>query len=137
MTSIAPTISNKPVPSRRLFLAAGSAAAVFGGLHQAAAAENSELKALISAHSVARQAFCDAIDVEQVAERTGEGVEAADALWQETNDAEIAAAIAMLSYPCRTIEEARIKAEYILSSALHGELNDSDLYMPLLRSFLA
>jgi hypothetical protein len=64
------------------------------------------------------------------------GLSAANRLWQETNDAERELAIALLAYQCRDIEEARIKVEYILSSPLKDEIHDSDLFMPLLRSFV-
>jgi hypothetical protein len=113
-------------PSRRNILAAAAAAHGAG---------NSELINLIARHRAARQVFCDAVDVEQEAERTGEGVEAANALWQETNDAEVAAALAMLAYPCQTIDEARVKAEYILASPLKSEISDWGLLEPFLRSF--
>lgn len=123
--------------SRRKILAGGSAAAALAlvPLNCAAHADSSELQRLIEANRVARRVFCDAVDIEQEAERTGLDVEAADLLWQEKNDAERASAIALLAYPCRTIEEARIKAEYILASPLKDEVHDWDLLEPFLRSF--
>jgi hypothetical protein len=52
--------------TRRLFLAAGSASAVFGSL--SAAAAPSDLEGLISAHQAAAADFYAAIDAEQAAE---------------------------------------------------------------------
>ena len=125
------------LPDRRLFLATGAAAMVASAVKSPAhAAEGSPLMALIEANRAARQAFCDAIDIEQEAERTGDGVEEADILWQDTNDAEKASAIALLAHPCRTIEEARAKASYILSSPLRAEIHDWSLLEPFLRSFV-
>lgn len=125
------------LPTRRLFLAAGSAATVFGAITAAArGAEASDLRSLIAKHRVARETFCEAVDIEEEADQTGVGIDAAQALWQETNDAEKAAAIAVLSYPCQAIEEARIKAEYVLSSPLKDEIDDPELLMALLHSFV-
>jgi hypothetical protein len=129
-----PSASDTALPDRRLFLAAGSATALFAAVAKTSAADHSPLVALIETNRAARQAFCEAVDIEQEAERTGLNVEAADALWQEKNDAERASAIDLLSYSCRTIEEVRIKAEYILSSPLKDEIHDSDLLKPFLRS---
>jgi hypothetical protein len=52
--------------TRRLFLAAGSASAVFGSL--SAAAAPSDLEGLISAHQAAAAEFYAAIDAQQAAE---------------------------------------------------------------------
>lgn len=53
------------LPSRRLFLAAGSAATVFSAITvAAAAAEASDLLSLIAKHRVAREAFCEAVDIQ-------------------------------------------------------------------------
>jgi hypothetical protein len=209
------------LPSRRLVLAAGSAAVVLGSISVAAhTAENSELSELIARHRAAREAFCEAVDLQEAtrdrykkaypklvltpagpgrsyeltygydfckngiaddfeelrkklsglarldpaaseqalaaidakeverlatldenfaadeARKEAFGLSAANRLWQETNDAERELAIALLAYQCRDIEEARIKVEYILSSPLKDEIHDSDLFMPLLRSFV-
>jgi hypothetical protein len=57
------------LPSRRLFLTAGSAATVFGAINAAAAgAEASDLLRLIAKHRAAREAFCNAVDVQNDAE---------------------------------------------------------------------
>ncbi|MDI9846548.1 hypothetical protein QM467_00590 [Rhodoblastus sp. 17X3] len=54
------------LPSRRLFLAAGSAATVFGAISAAAhGTEASDLLSLIAKHRAAREAFCEAIDLQE------------------------------------------------------------------------
>jgi hypothetical protein len=138
MSDITTSASAIGLPDRRLFLATTGAAAMAASALKspARAAEASQLADLIERHKAARKAFCDAVDAQEEAERTGEGVEEAEALWQETDAAERASAVAMLAYPCRTIEEARAKGSYILTSPLHAEIHDHDLLAAFLRSFV-
>jgi hypothetical protein len=57
------------LPSRRLFLAAGAAATVFGAITAAAAStEASDLLSLIAKHRVAREAFCEAVELQEATE---------------------------------------------------------------------
>lgn len=208
------------LPSRRLFLASGPAAALVCGVGAAHAGICDELWSLIDAHRAACDAFCEAIDIEQQTKQayeaaypdrilipsfTGQfhelsygreycensiaeqyqrqrqmlgglarlepkiaeqaraaidlkekaafaemerivaeeearqeefGLGAAKRKWQETNDAERAAAIALLSYRCKTIEETRVKVEYVNSSSLVDEIHEPKLMQAFIGSFL-
>ncbi len=64
------------------------------------------------------------------------GLSAANRMYEETNEAERETALALLAYPCRTIEEARRKVEYILSTPLKDEIHEDELLEALLRSFV-
>jgi hypothetical protein len=56
--------------------------------------------------------------------------------WEATNDAEHEAATALCSYQCKTIEEARIRAEYILQTPLILDEGEGEYLQALLRSFI-
>ena len=123
------------LPDRRLFLAAGPAIAILASLREGAAKE-SPLVALIEIHRAARQAFCDACDIEQEAERAGVGVKEAGFLWSEKEAAEMDAATALLAYPCRTIEEVRTKVAYVLASPLVNDMRAPEFLDAFLGSFV-
>lgn len=91
--------------TRRLFLGAGPAVAVFGALGAAAAAEtpaiSPELERLIASHDVAFY---------KVSHAAGATCEEYDELSSKDYDA----FTALASYQCLTIEEARIWAHHIV-----------------------
>jgi hypothetical protein len=103
---------------RRLFLAAGSAAAVFAALRIAPAAEADPVLAAIECHKIAadrHEAACGLTD-EVAAEQAGREITIAnEAEYSAATDAEAAALFAMLSAPPRTAAGARAQIEYVLS----------------------
>ncbi|MGA9826699.1 MAG: hypothetical protein WBQ53_17975 [Methylocystis sp.] len=56
--------------------------------------------------------------------------------WKVTNDAETETAMALCSYQCKTIEEARIRVEYILQTPLIRDDGEGEYLEALLRSFI-
>jgi hypothetical protein len=88
------------------------------------------LASLIEAHGAAWRAFCEAIDRVESAETPS-----TKQAWRVTDKAEKKAALAVCAYRCRTIEEARIKAEYLLGGlGLFDQWDECET--ALLQSFL-
>jgi len=110
-------------PSRRLFLAAGSASAVFGAL-SAAAQECDSIFAAIERHKTAARAFeaaCSLVD-DVAAEEEGRKVTAEDeAAHVAARDADEAALFAMLSTVPTSRSGARAVIQYVASIDWHGE----------------
>jgi hypothetical protein len=105
--------------SRRLFLAAGSASAVFGALAQAtvaAPADADPIFAAIDRHKVAERAFlvtCNLTDEVQ-AEREGREVTEADhAAWDSARDVEEAALQALIETAPTSKAGARAAIEWL------------------------
>ena len=124
-------------PSRRLFLAAGPAAAVFAGLHNKAAAEGSPIAELIERHKAALEAFTEACEREDALSHDKESAayKQADDDWNRLGEAESDALTALLAHKAANLDEARTKAQYMLET-LDFEIIIDDKLDAFLRSFL-
>lgn len=102
------------LPSRRLFLSAGPAAAVFMSLRKAAA-EESPLETLIAQHKAADEAFVEMAEQE---DRFPKGDPRKKELSVEVSRLSMAeddAITNICAYPSKSMQEARSKAEYLAS----------------------
>jgi hypothetical protein len=90
--------------------------------------------ALIEKHRAAYEAYLQAIDH---AEETKAALPAADRAKDEANAAEIKAAVALCSYPCKTLDDVRIKAEYVLTAPIFSDGLEPDQIEALLQSFIS
>jgi hypothetical protein len=125
------------IHSRRVFLAAGPATAVFASLSAAARAEaQSPLRELIEAHRRSHVAFEEICGPEGDADMNSPEYPAVRAEWERRNAAEEEAMDAVCAYPAKTLEEASCKAEYLLNHTERGELQDWQ-YRAVLGSFAA
>ena len=70
------------------------------------------------------------------AQREAFGLAGADRQYQEASTAENASALALLAYPCRTIEEVRAKVAYLLASPLKDELQDAARFETFLKALV-
>ena len=120
--------------SRRVFLAAGSASAVFGAL--AAARAQSPLIELIEAHRRSYFAFEEICGPEGDADENSPDIQRSARNGNVATAAEEEAMDAVCAYPAKTIEEARCKAEYLFNHTERGELQDRQ-YRAVLGSFAA
>jgi hypothetical protein len=93
-----------------------------------------ELQGLIDAHRAADSAFCDAIDRDPAFYSNRRSVRA-ERERLAADAAKAAAFMALCSYLCRTFEEARIKARYLLTKAPVKDRWDDDP-KALLESFV-
>ena len=84
----------------------------------------------IDSYRAAYRAFVEAVDRDEQQETP-----ATKEAYSVTDKAEIRALIAVCAYRCRTLDEAREKAEYLLTtpSLLKGDMTDHEA--ALLRSF--
>ena len=107
----------KTKTSRRLFLAASSATAVFGALSAAAVAQEADpIYAAIERHKAAWSAFseaCDRTDEVAVHERGGVVTAEDEAFFEAANDAEVVALDALLATAPATIAGVRAVIAYI------------------------
>ena len=86
------------------------------------------LASLIEAHRIAYAAFIVEVERDEEAEKPSRAYKVADM-------AEKKAAIAVCAYRCRTLEETRIKSEYLLKApGLYDQWDDKE--KALLQSFL-
>ncbi|WP_374545274.1 hypothetical protein [Rhodoblastus sp.] len=122
------------LPSRRLFLASGPAAAVLISLRKAAA-EESPLSALIERHRVAYAEFNDACGFADFIEEGDPAFAAAAGKYERLNKVEDALMDELLAFPVKTLEDGRTKAAYL---AQHFERGDPQHYQfdAFMRSFL-
>jgi hypothetical protein len=124
------------LPSRRLVLAAGAAAAVFGALSSAAQAEQS-IASLIAAHRNAHAAFSEACKREDdlCHDKESAAYEQAEADWERLAVIEDDALTALLAFPASNPDEARAKAAYVLD-AVDYEALTWDKIDAFMRSFI-
>jgi hypothetical protein len=105
-----------------------------------APAETMELDRLIGAHGRAHAAFVVAVDKLEIAQHDHTGpeanvrLEAAEARLLEANEVERAALLAVCSYPCQTIGDARAKAAYLASTPAFSDMA-GELTKALIASF--
>jgi hypothetical protein len=112
--------SAEGLPTRRLFLASGSAGAVFAAVSGAAASARSpavspDLVSLIDAHREAEEAkrrSSAAADEAEAARRESD-LDEAERLYNASYAAAAAIAARLLAWPCATIEDVRAKAAYL------------------------
>jgi hypothetical protein len=97
-------------------------------------AENA--RAAIDAKEAENMALIDKAFEEEEARKEAFGLAEVQRRWEATNDAETEAATALCSYQCKTIEEARIRAEYILQTPLIRDEGEGEYLTALLRSFI-
>lgn len=111
--------SSRPASaSRRLFIASGSASAVFAALG-AAAVEQSRIAALIDEHRKARAVFNAAFDASDEAIRFGresDEFRRADERHDQTFFAMEDVFLKLCAEPARSLAEARMKAVYVLEA---------------------
>ncbi|PPD16941.1 MAG: hypothetical protein CTY30_07995 [Methylocystis sp.] len=105
--------------SRRLFLAAGSAATVFGALAQAAGAaptQGDPIFAALERHKAAERAFirtCDLTDEVRAADEGREVTEADEAAWDSARELEEAALQALVDTAPTSKAGARAAIEWL------------------------
>jgi hypothetical protein len=116
---------------RRLFLAAGSAAAVFGALHVAAA---SLVDSLIAAHRSAWRAYREICTSEDELEIFDPEYPAVHAEWKRRSDVEMAAMLALCAFRPATLQEVHQRGDY-LADFLDVEQMGREQALTLLRSF--
>ena len=126
-----PDITN---PSRRLFLAAGPASAVFASLRANVGAER--LEQLIAAHRDLYLQFSDACGFEDEVEDDDPRYQALRDEWLRLSNEEDAALTALLEYPVATINEGRRKAAYIMAHFERGQ-PEGHHFMQFLNAFAA
>ena len=125
------------IHSRRVFLAAGPATAVFASLSAAARAEaRSPLRELIEAHRRSYFAFEEICGPEDDTDEDDPEYPAIKAEWKRRSRAERKAMDAVCAYPAKTLEEARRKADYLFNHTQGAELGVWQ-YRALLGSFAA
>lgn len=133
MSQIKDSASAVDLPSRRLFLASGPAAAVFASLHRGAAAE-SPLAELIDEHrkaaAVFEVAFCASDEAIRFGRESDE-FRRADEWHDETFFAMEEVFMRLCAEPIRSLAEAQLKISYVLE--VRHDL-DHDL-VALLHSF--
>jgi hypothetical protein len=133
------TTKNAPT-SRRAILAGTAAAVALGGVSASIAAP-STLQSLIAEQRRAFEGFeamCRATDSMSPDYVSGDdpAFAATQAKYDDTDAAETAALTAVCAYPCKTMEEVRIKGEFL---AKHFSRNDisNEQFDALMRSFSA
>ena len=72
-----------------------------------------QVRALMHAKEAENMVLVERVFAEEEARREAFGLVAANRKYAATDDAENDAAVAICAYPCRTIEEARLKADYL------------------------
>jgi hypothetical protein len=92
-----------------------------------------QARAALDAKEIENMELVDRLFADEEARKETFGFAAAERAWTATNNAEDEALTALCAYPCETIAEARIRAEYLVS--MSGELQDYH-FDTLLQSFL-
>ena len=93
-------------------------------------------RAAIDAKEAENMALIDKAFEEDEARKEAFGLAEVQRRWEMTNDAETEAATALCSYHCKTVEEARIRAEYILQTPLIRDAGEGEYLTALLQSFI-
>lgn len=124
------------LPNRRLFLAAGPAVGVFLSLRKAAA-EESPLPGLIAVYEKALAAFEQVCDFSDFIDDGDPVYVEMEAKCAARSTAEAAALMDVCAYQCRTLDEARLKAEFLDGLLTHGVIISDDQWSALLCSFRA
>lgn len=94
-----------------------------------------QVRAVMDAKEAENMVLVDRVFAEEEARQEAFGLAAAKRNYHATSDAERDAAIAICAYPCRTLEEARLKAEYLATApGLNDELQPEHVEA-LLQSF--
>jgi hypothetical protein len=93
-----------------------TAAALMGvtALPAVAVEPPSDLARLIDAHRAAHAAFNESCTRDDEADRNAPGYAAIERAWREANEADEAAFIAICAYVCRSADDGRTKAAYLL-----------------------
>jgi len=112
-------MSERNQTSRRLFIAAGSAATVFGALSQAAAkaiTDDDPIFAALERHKAAERAFirtCDLTDEVRASQEGREVTEDDEAAWDSAREAEEAALQALIETAPTSKAGARAAIEWL------------------------
>ncbi|HEY8066249.1 MAG TPA: hypothetical protein VIF40_16215 [Methylosinus sp.] len=123
--------------NRRLFLAAGSAGAVFGALSAAVAVEVGDpLSALIERHRDIYKQFNDICKIEGDIEASDPLFEAVNEEWRRLDDAECLAMGELLDFPVNSLEQMKAKASYLRGYFGRGHL-EGNQFMAFLDSLIA
>ncbi|WP_442755882.1 hypothetical protein ACNHKD_04295 [Methylocystis sp. JAN1] len=122
-------------PSRRLFLAAGSAGAVFGALSAAASQEVASLVAAIDRHKQVYAAFENISGTWGRTQPNDPDYGAIYAEWKRLDEAEADAMDAVCRCPVGALADARVKAEYLVAHLKGAELTERQ-YRAVLQAFL-
>ena len=115
---------------RRLFLASGAAAAVFGALHAAA----SPLEGLMEAHRSAWRAFDDICAIEGDLLHFDPKWPAVNAEWKRLEEIEAQALEALCAFRPTTVREIHLRGDYLADFLIGAQLNEDQLEA-LLESF--
>jgi hypothetical protein len=120
---VRPAATGLPIPTRRLFLAAGSAAAVFATVKRAAGSTDSAdpIFAAIERHKEAWRAFdtaCSRTDNVVAEEEGREVTEADEAAWSASNAFEEEVFEALVTLPPETVAGMRAVIEYFVDFEL-------------------
>jgi hypothetical protein len=132
------TTKNAPT-SRRAILAGTAAAVALGGVSASIAAP-STLQSLLAEQRRSfgeLEAMCcatDSMSPDYVSE-DDPAFAATEAKYRDADAAEEVALTAVCAYPCKTIEEARIKGEFLTRHLTRNEIQEHQ-YLALLQSFL-
>ena len=94
-----------------------------------------QVRAVMDAKEAENMTLVDRVFAEEEARREAFGWAAAKRDSEAASDAEIAAAMAICAYPCGTIEEARIRAEYLATAPIFSDGLQPDQVEALLLSF--
>ncbi len=95
-----------------------------------------QARKVFDAKEVENMALIDKAFEEEEARKEAFGLAEVQRRWEATNEAECAAALALCSYRCKTMEEARIRAEYIAQTPIIREDGEGEYIEALLRSFI-
>jgi hypothetical protein len=107
-----------------------------GALERMAPEVAEQARVVIDEKEKETYAEMDRIIAEEDARQEEFGLGPATRKASATGEAEDAAAIALMAYRCQTIEEARTKANYLRSSALYNEVDESEIMEAFVGSFL-
>jgi len=91
--------------------------------------------AAFDSKEIENMALIDELFAEEAARREKFGLAEAERRREETGEAERVAALALCSYQCQALEEARIRAEYIMQASIIHE-DEGEYFSALLRSFM-
>jgi hypothetical protein len=95
-----------------------------------------QARAALDAKEAENMALVDKLFAEGEERKERFGLAAVERSWKEASEAEEAAARALCAYHCETLEEARIRAEYILATPLIREDGNGEYFEALVWSFL-
>jgi hypothetical protein len=104
------------------------------GFAKIAPEQAAQMRQALDAKEAENLALVDRLFEEEEERKEAFGLGPAERRWRQTCDAEDRAALALCSYPCRSLEEARIKAAVILGSPIVDGV-DEELLTAFLQSF--